>query len=102
MKRPFISESYELIRRKPRYKILYEKKVKELAWSRSNKYSLSIYNRNQGDLDHDHIFNEWELVSEGGIAFCVWKCSCGVEVNQLLGERIPPEKIPKDMIEWSE
>jgi len=46
---------------------------------------------------HIHAFEEWELVSDGGIAFCDWKCSCGLEVSQCIGERLRPQKVPESL-----
>ena len=89
--------------RRPKYKELYEKSLKELRHLRSAGYAISY--QNPGKRDCEHNFSEWTLVSDGGIAFCVWECSiCGMEVNQLLGERLSPEQVPTDpsVVEWSE
>ena len=45
---------------------------------------------------HKHQFDDWELSSESGVAFCDWKCKCGLIVSQQLAQREPPhKKLPK-------
>lgn len=55
-----------------------------------------------GNPEHNHSWNNYELTSDSGIAFCDWKCECGAVVSQTLGERTPPEKVPSDKQSWRE
>ena len=84
----------ELRKEKPSYKALFMYTLEELRSANEKVYNshyvLEAVSRNPECV---HIW-EWELVSESGIVFCVWKCKCGVEVSQLIGERCCPEKIP--------
>jgi hypothetical protein len=41
---------------------------------------------------HKHKLYEKELFSSAGIAFVKFKCECGREVVQCLGEIFPPDK----------
>jgi len=75
---------------------------KNLTRLNSTPYHKAYQAYAKGDPDHEHSFDEWELISDSGIVFCIWKCECGLEINQLLGERLAPESVPKDRNEWSE
>jgi hypothetical protein len=54
------------------------------------------------DPAHVHDFKEWELISNGGVAFCEWKCGCGLTVAQALGERLRPLKVPEILEKYQE
>lgn len=57
----------------------------------------------EGDPNCNHSFDDYELTSDSGIAFCEWKCTkCGLVVAQTLRERIPPENVPLDKTSWTE
>lgn len=56
-----------------------------------NEYQESSFHKLDPDCEHE--FEEWELTSESGIAFCDWTCKhCMGVVSQLLAERTPPPK----------
>ena len=69
-----------------------------LEYDGKAKYNIA----QEGDPTHEHSFDDWELTSESGIAFCIWRCSCGLEVAQLLGERLSPTLLPKEQTRFKE
>ncbi len=83
------------------YKTLYESAMRKL-----NSASYLVVEKGfPEDPNHEHSFDEWTLASEGGIAYCDWKCSCGLTVSQFIGERVKPEALPSELTkytEWSE
>ena len=80
------------------YKKLYEEAVERL--NRGSRFIII----QEGDRDCEHDFS-WEIDSQGGIVGAIYTCNkCFMKIDQTIGERYHPEKIPTDpsIREWRE